>query len=89
MCKARGSNPGPTEKIVYTIMHVIADTIVHVIVKFNMRTKYAQMHECVTHGPCLLDDGQWPGQPKNGQWTDHFKNDASSKKICSLQDISF
>ena len=45
-----------------------------------MHTKYAQMHERVPHGTCLLDNGQRPDRPKNGQWTDRFKNDESSEK---------
>ena len=62
-------NPGPADKIVCTIVHAIANTIAHKIIKINVRTKYAQMHERVPHGTCPLDGGQWPDLPKmdNGQ----------------------
>ncbi len=54
------------------------------IVKFHVRTKYVQMHERVPRGMCPLDDGRRPDQPKNGRWTDRFKNDESSDKIMFL-----
>ncbi len=88
-CKARGSNPGPTKKIARAIVHTIANTIAHMIVKINMHTKYVQMHERVPCGTCPLDDGRWPDWPKNGQQTDRLKNDKSFEKICSLHKYLF
>ncbi len=54
-----------------------------------MRTKYVQMHEQVPRGTCLLEDGQWPDQPKNGRQTDHFKNDTAAKKGTILAENIF
>ena len=64
-------------------------TIAHTIVKFHVRTKYAQVHERVPRGTCPLDDGQRPDRPKNGRRTDRFKNDETSEKIMFLAEHIF
>ena len=93
-CKARGSNPGPTKKDrsydrardrEIRSLNMIAYTIV----KYHVRTKYAQVHERVPHGTCRLDDGRRPDRPKNGRRTDRFKNDETSEKIMFLAEHIF
>ena len=104
-CKARESNPGPTKKdcvqgqgfepwtnlirlCVRSCTRSLI-TIAHTIVKFQVRTKYAQVHERVPSGTCPLDDGQRPDRPKNGRRTDRFKNDETSEKIMFLAEHIF
>ena len=65
------------------------NTIAHTIVKFHVRTKYAQVHERVPRGTCPLDDGRRPDRPKNGRRTDRFKNDETSEKIMFLAEHIF
>ncbi len=48
-----------------------------------------RMHEQVPHRACQMDDRGLPDWPKNGCWTDHSKMMHQSKKICTLQNISF
>jgi len=67
----------------------VINMIAHTIAKFHVRTKDVQMHKRVPCWTCPLDNGQRSDRPKNGRWTDCFKNDESFEKICSLQNISF
>ena len=64
-------------------------TIAHTIVKFQVHTKYAQVHERVPSRTCPLDDGRRPDRPKNGRRTDRFKNDETSEKIMFLAEHIF
>ena len=65
------------------------NTIMHTILKFHVRTKYAQMHKRVPRGTCPLDNRRRPDWPKNGRRTDHFKNGKASKKIMFLAEHIF
>ena len=71
------------KNIVHTNVHMIANTIMHTIIKISVRTKYTNEFH-VEHAWWMMDngqiDGKWTDQPKNGRQTDHSKNDASVKK---------
>ena len=79
-CKARGSNPGPPEKIISTIAHTIAKCD-RAYDRKNSRA-YEIRAGARMSATWNVSTGWWTtARPtKNGRRTDHFKNDESSKK---------
>ncbi len=74
------------------IVHAIANMIAHTIVKISMHKECMNEFymECVRW---MMDNGQtngrWPDQPKTDDGQTIQKMMHQSRKICSLQNISF